>query len=217
MTLFLLFFIPLTAVFILRVFFRESFYRSDTWLVAFRGLLAFLISILPIYIIIQSYGVKYVRSALYFRFLLADFLILLLPLLLFYFFWERRKIEYEYGQRLFIHIFAFVNGYFALIGVFAGFLHFGFYSGYRLFGYPLLLMLADLSVILGLYLYSAGGDWKRYVSFVLVLAVLVLSAFVPFLIQLSYIFWGTFSCLFLSFSAVGVLYLLYRKRIIPTE
>jgi len=215
MILFLIFSIPLAFLIYIRIFFPESFTRSETWQVFLRGLVSFLISVLPLYIIIRSYPKRYAGSALYLRSFFLDFFIILLPLTLFFILWEKRKIKYEYGQRLYFHILTFTAGFSVLSGVFYGFVYFGFYSGYLLFGYPLLLMQLMIGTVVLLYMYVITMDWKRYIFIVLPFAAALLYAVVPLLTQLSYTAYGISLCLLYTGLTALSLFVLQRKRIIP--
>jgi len=215
MILFLLFSIPLASLLYLKVYFSNSFHSSETWLVFFRGVISFFISVLPIYIIIRSYPWSYSSPAMYLRSFFLDFLVLVIPLLLFFLLWEKRRIKYEYGQRLFTHIFAFCSGFFALSGVFYGFVYFGHYSGYRLFGFPLLIIMLLLFTVVSLYLYSINMEWDRYLYIAVPIAAGLLFSIVPLLLGLSYPKSGFILCVFYPAVSSAVIYLLQMKRIIP--
>src|SRR6056297_4134186 len=98
MTLFLLFSIPLFGLLLLNLRVPQFLYRSETWRAYFRGIAAFLIGVLPFYIILQLYGVVYTTPRVYTRAFVVDFLIFLIVVSLGFFIGEYRRHGNTYGR-----------------------------------------------------------------------------------------------------------------------
>jgi len=217
MILFLILSIPLLSLIYMRVFSPESLTSIETLRVFLRGLVSFLISVLPLYLIIRLYPVRFNETALYIRTLILDFLVVLVPLLLFFLFWEKKKIEYEYGQRLFVHIFSFVSGFSVLLGGFYAFVYYSFYTGYRAFGFPLLFTLVLVSVVISFYMYVTTMDWKRHLILGIPFMTALLCSVAALLIELSYTALGIILCLLYLSIGGFLLYILYKNRFIPLK
>lgn len=185
MVLFLLFAIPLTSVAYIKLVYSDHFSMPTLWKSFFRGSASFLIAVLPIYILLQLYSRSYTGGSIFLRAFILDYMVYVAVAILFFFLWQRRKCEYEYGRRLFVHILAFVSGFFALSGFFQGFAFYSFYTAYRLFGFPLFTILLLFSLSVGLYLFQIGSDWRKYLSFAIPVLSCLLFAVLPTLFVVS--------------------------------
>ncbi len=210
MALFLLFSIPLFGLLLLNLRVPEFLYRSETWQAYFRGVASFMIGVLPFYIILHLYEVTYTSPRLYTRAFVVDFLVFLIVLALFFFLWEYRRYGNTYGRELFTRISAFVYGFFALTGVFAAYVHYPIFSAYRLFVFPLLIILVTCVTTVFFYLFVSTSSWPRFLYLFVPLAVAALAAIVPMLFTLSHVLLALTVCAFLFFPGILIFFLAHK-------
>jgi hypothetical protein len=215
MVLFLIFSIPVAVVLYFKLVFSGYFEGGQIWPPFYRGLASFVISALPIYLIIELYPVTYTQSALYLRFLMIDFLVFCVGALLFFFMWERRKLHVSYGKPLFVEIAAFFGGYVVLIGVLYAVVHSYDMDTYRLFAYPVLLLLLFWLTSVLVYLYQIAGDWKGYLWIAALLGPALLYSLIPFFHMTSHIFYCWLSFVLLAVLTAAAALLFTKKRILP--
>jgi len=215
MALFLVFSIPLTGLIVLRSRFSEYFAEPEVWKAFFRGTASFLIIVLPVYILILLYDVRYLTSELYLRFLAVDFLFLLIPAVGAFFLREYRSCKELFGRRLFVRIFAFFHGFFALTGVFAGYMYHPAYSGYRLFAYPVLILFLVCVTTTVFYLFMAGTHWARYLFLPVPLLFSMILTTIPLLFMLHHMV-NALLVFGLLFILMALLFFLVQvRRILP--
>ena len=215
MVLFLIFSIPVAVVLYLKLVFSGYFDGGQIWPPFFRGLASFAISALPIYLIIELYPVFYTQNALYVRFFIIDFLVFCAGALLFFFIWERRKIHVSYGKPLFVEIAAFFSGYIALAGILYAVVHSYDMDAYRLFAFPILLLLLFWIASVLVYLFQIAGDWKGYFWIAALLVPALLYSVVPFFHLTSHIFYCWLSSVLLIGLSAALALLVSRKHFLP--
>ena len=215
MVVFLIFSIPAGALLYFRCMYPGYYEGPEFWRPYLRGIAAFAISVLPILLIIDLYPVLYRQGPLYARFLITDFLLFFIAALVLFFVWERRHINVSYGKPLFINIAAFFTGYISFVGVFHAVINVSNLNSYRLFAYPVFLLVAFWLASALVYFFFVTGGWKRYLSLVLIIVPPLLYSLIPLLKITGFEYYALACAVLLIALSVSLAMFLTKRRFIP--
>jgi hypothetical protein len=187
MILFLVVTVPCAAFLYFRLFYRRFISSDELRRAVLSGLTAHLVLLIPIFLMHGNYPLHYTYRSLFFAEWVEEFLLFLIlgsatAVLL-----RRRLFRLPTEEGQWAESTAFWTGFLFVSGIYHGFLQFPAYDAYRVFLYPLLLLvLLYLSSLVTHFILTRDRLWVKILMGILGIISSLLISLVPFLLRIHY-------------------------------